>query len=147
MRVVREWCYNMPPSCRLSPHLTGVTSNCHMSSASLVSVGKFLQLVENHRDILSSLSFSTDSQWLASGPVDTTVIVWGAMTGRRLAGPFIGYSTGHGEKLASCDLRIIRICNKFSGKLVIRPINLSAHSLVWSPDGEQLYVGWVSHPS
>ncbi|KIJ66844.1 hypothetical protein HYDPIDRAFT_26261 [Hydnomerulius pinastri MD-312] len=99
-------------------------------------------------DWVLSLSFSPDSKRIASASPQSSVNVWNAWTGERLAGPFTGHSSwvwcvafspatyyGLGERIASCDGGSIRIWDSHFEAAEPRAITItaSAYSLVWAP--------------
>ncbi len=113
-------------------------------------LGKFLR---SHRGGVKSVAFSPDGQWLASGSLDNSIILWDVKTGTPIGTPWQGHSSGvmsvafspDGLRLASGsgDNSII-LWDVKTGMPIGTPWqghSSSVMSVAFSPDGLRLVSG------
>jgi WD40 repeat protein len=107
--------------------------------------------LEAHMGTVTSVAFSPDGKWLASGGVDRTVCIWNAATGQlraTLTEPqdivlSVSYSP-RGDLLASAGYdRAVRLWNADDLKPVaaLRAHESAVRAAVFSPDGQRLASG------
>ena len=108
-----------------------------------------------HTDFVTSVTFSPDSQTLASGSNDNTILLWDVATGKPLGEPLSGHSdivtsvafSPDGQTLASgsYDRTIIlwNVTRQPIGQWLIRNTD-AVGSIAFSPDGETLASGSCS---
>ncbi|KAF7966502.1 hypothetical protein HWV62_38124, partial [Athelia sp. TMB] len=110
-------------------------------------------VIEGHHGFVTSLTFSSDGERIASVSDDETIRVWDARTGELIVGPILGQPgsltsvafSPNGERIVSgSDYKTICIWDARTGELVAGPFEGHASdvtSVAFSPDGQRVASG------
>ncbi|KAJ7686939.1 WD40 repeat-like protein [Mycena rosella] len=110
------------------------------------------KIFRGHTGATTSVNFSPDGAWIASGSLDCTVRVWDAQTGALVAGPCehteavysVHFSPG-GHRIASGSYdNTVRVWDTGTGALIAGPFighQNAVNSVHFSPDGTQIASG------
>ncbi|KIJ42157.1 hypothetical protein M422DRAFT_171537, partial [Sphaerobolus stellatus SS14] len=106
----------------------------------------------SHTNMVTSVAFSPDGQWVVSGSDDATTGIWNAHTGELVSGPFKGHTysvtsvafSPDGQRVVSgSDDKTIWIWNAHTGRVSgpFQGHTDSVTSVAFSPDGQRVVSG------
>jgi WD40 repeat protein len=140
---------------RLSSNSDGRAPSVSTTGSSILKAS----IKKRHFHHVTSIGYSSDGQYIVSGSVDRTVIVWDAKTGEIAFGPFEGHTRGiksvafspDSQSVASgSDDQTVRIWSLRTPMGNMNPIICQGHtklvlSVAFSPDGKRIVSGSFDH--